>query len=496
MKGSGFYIFSAILAALVLCASCSKEQSGHSSAKGVVSSGTSSLVLRLSGPKASSTKSNDDVNTLTGSKFHDLRVWLVDADDVVAKFWSRDYAVGTEKEEEKVEITEVARASYKLYVLANYGSSGPDLSYDEGTVIDNGFKDRVLVEYDHGGNAMPLSYVGKINIMPGVNNLSINMLRTSARYSLAFFNHNSTKNIIITKAELSGFKPDRTYLFNHNYNLPPDVNYGPMPTVTDLCLPSYKYAVSMDSFIFEGAAPEYSLEIVGGVFDNDVTSASGDMTMGDAGTIYNATEKFMIVNQDNWYLGVQGGDLKAVKMTDDEIWHRKDLGNFMWTFSSSGPQTTIRNVGTKKYISESSGNILLSDSDPDNYSTGYYNNGLYLRSRYVSGTRRYFLRNISGKISFNWSTSDNNQRNRNQRTWKIRRISYVLGEGDTFPYKAFRRRVDLNYIDEYGAADKLQKIRRNEHVGTVVNLYYNADSGTFYYQVAEWSSITGETTFE
>lgn len=480
----GLYIIIAAFAILALPVSCSKiDRNTGSAIAGQVLAGDNSIVLNISEALPSVTKSNDDINMLTGSKFEKLRVWLVSGGTVV-KYWAGDYASGSEKMQETVQLNEVARATYDLYVLAN--SNALD-SYTEGRIVDATFTDMLLDSYDYTTYAMPLSYNGKISVLPGVNSISVKVLRTSARYSLKFINHTHTKNIIITKARLSAFKPEQTYIFNHDYEIPYGTLYGSFPDIPMTTVTPQGSVVAFDQFMFEGMAHNYSLEIAGGVFDKSVTVATGDNTIGNTEVPFDNTNKFFIVNNGNWYLGIVNGVLKAVQMTDSQLFASKTITDFLWTFTNPG-NNYAKNIATGQYISSDGENIRLTTSVSGYMYKFVKNKGEY--DYFDSGKGRRYIDNDNGTISgqLYWTLP-------NRKKWMVRKSSLVFGAGNVVPDKTFRRIVELNYIDKYGAVGKLLRIRRNEHIGTAVNLYYNADTGTFFYEVENWIPVSGETTF-
>ena len=439
--------------------------------------GESSLTINLSDEAL--TKSSE---ALKGDKIDNLRVWLSDETGKVVRFATRSYTSGTLSD--IVSFDNLASAHYTVYVLAN----STDLSsYVLDSYIDASFTQAILNSYDYGSQIMPLSYFGILDIGPGNNVVNASLVRTSARYTVSIKNH-SNFNLVLSNLSLSAIAPDKTYLFDHSGELPSGLTYGSLTPVSGTVVSAQSESVVMDELLFEGSASTYSLNISGSM----TSGTSSAIAIGDESTSFNTTGTFLIRNASSGeYLGVNGNSLVTDDITDAQLSSGStDCSDYLWKFSGLN-QTTLKNVGSGKYIYQSRGYLYLYDSYYETFTVGTSNSGsqscLFFKSSYTSGYywKYYYYLNDNSLDA----DSNKNKPSDDGSYWKVR--SYTAGESKTFDNTS-----ELTYIKEDGAVAKLQSILRNQHLNTVINLYYNEETCTMEFEVEPWDSVNCEISFE
>ena len=63
--------------------------------------------------------------------------------------------------------------------------------------------------------------------------------------------------------------------------------------------------------------------------------------------------------------------------------------------------------------------------------------------------------------------------------------------------KDFHKNVSsIDYIDDFGISVPLTDICRNEDVNVIINVFYNPEYASVYFEVSGWTEISNETTFD
>ena len=116
------------------------------------------------------------------------------------------------------------------------------------------------------------------------------------------------------------------------------------------------------------------------------------------------------------------------------------------------------------------------------------------------------IRNDDGpyKVYCSYTTGDDvrsksNQADQNLVYWKM--IPVKKTEEEVFKFrgaeKDFHKNVSsIDYIDDFGVSVPLTDICRNEDVNIIINVFYNPEYASVYFEVSAWTEITNETTFD
>lgn len=511
---------------LLLALACKRDNNPE-----IIQDGTGSLVLNI----GSSTKAGTAAD---GDKMNNLHVWITDKSDVVVRYasWTGNdtdlVAMDASHAAAKVSISNINRGEYNIYIIANAPSS---LSLPAvGDALDDTFKKFVLklpdgsLKPDFGTGGMPLSLISSVSISPGKNVLNAELVRVCGRIRVSVRNHTTSKNIFLQSVKLGARNPDRGYLFHQNGHAVPDgtiyrdfvsIDNGDGKTVTSYIKPGTMETV-IDQYIFEtglDAVSNMSLSFSGGIFAENTVSAvvqAAKMDVYSPGTEFagfyenniKSADYFIIRNCGaNYFLRSNGRGMKQYyHNTVEELLATNEVERYFWSFdvasyigesSGEGASTvnSIQSVSEKKYINISkTDNAFVTLSDKKQTLTiGTQNLGM-------------LIRNGDYKIYCSYTTGDDvksklNKADQNLVYWKM--IPVTKREEDVLTFtgaeKDFHKTVSsIDYIDDFGVSVPLTDICRNEDVNIIINVFYNPEYASVYFEVSGWTEISNETTFD
>ena len=516
---------------LLLALACNRE-----SRPGIIPDGTGSLILNI----GSSTKAGTAAD---GDKMNNLHVWITDKSDVVVRYasWTGDdnaqVTMGASHAAAKVSISNINRGEYNIYIIANAPSSFtfPDDFPDVGETIGDSFKKFVLKlpdgskVPDFGTGGMPLTLISSVAISPGKNVLNAELVRVCGRLRVSVRNHTTSKNIFLQSVKLGARNPDRGYLFQQVGHAVPDgnkygefvsINNAEKATVSSYIKPGTMETV-IDQYIFEtglDAVSNMSLSFSGGIFAQNTVSAvvkAAKMDVYSPGKEFAGFYKNNIASADyfiirnsgaNYFLRSNGSGMKQYYFnTVDELLASNEVERYFWTFdvssyigdsSGTGPSYVngIQSVSEKKYINISTtvNDALVTLSDK--------------QQPLIIGTQDLgmLIRNGDYKIYCSYTTGDDvkskiNQADQNQVYWKMIPVTKKQEDVLTFTgaEKNFHKNVSsIDYIDDFGVSVPLTDICRNEDVNVIINVFYNPEYASVYFEVSAWTEISNETTFD
>lgn len=512
---------------LLLAFACKKENSPE-----VIQDGTGSLVLNI----GSSTKAGTAAD---GDKMNNLHVWVTDKSDVVVRYasWTGNdtdlVTMDASLAAATVSISNINRGEYNIYIIANAPSSFtfPNV----GETIGDTFKKYMLnlpegkKEPDFGDGGMPLTLISSVAISSGKNIIKAELVRVCGRLRVSVRNHTTGKNIFLQSVRLGALNPDRGYLFQQEGHAVPDGNtYGEFVSINnaegievkDYIAPGTMKTV-IDQYIFEtglDAVASMSLSFSGGIFAQNTVSAVVQAAKMDvyspgaefAGFYKNNIDRpntyFIIRNSGaNYFLRSNGSGMKQYYFnTVNELLASNEVERYFWTFdvasyigesSGYGASTvnSIKNVFEDKYV-----NISTTDYAPVTLSS--------TAQRLTIGTQPLgmLIRNGDYKIYCSYTTGDDvkskiNTADQNLVYWKMIPVTKTQEDVLTFTgaEKDFHKNVSsIDYIDDFGVSVPLTDICRNEDVNIIINVFYNPEYASVYFEVSAWEEISNETTFD
>lgn len=512
---------------LLLAFACKKENSPE-----VIQDGTGSIVLNIGSSTKAGTAADRD-------KMNNLHVWITDKSDVVVRYasWTGDdnaqVTMGASHAAAKVSISNINRGEYNIYIIANAPSS---FTFPVvGETIGDSFKKFVMTIPDgkkepaFGDGGMPLTLISSVAISPGKNVLNAELVRVCGRLRVSVRNHTAGRNIFLQSVKLGARNPDHGYLFHQNGHAVPDgtkyrefvsIDNGKGTEVKDYIEPGIMKTV-IDQYIFEtglDAVSNLSLSFSGGIFKEDTKSAivqAAKMDVYKPGTEFagfyenniKSADYFIIRNCGaNYFLRSNGSGMKQYyHNTVEELLATNEVERYFWTFDvksyvgeSSGTGksvvNSIKNVFEEKYINIST----AADYVPVTLSS--------TAQSLIVGTQSLgmLIRNGDYKIYCSYTTGDDvkskfNQADQNLVYWKM--IPVTKTQEDVFTLKDaeknFHKNVSsIDYIDEFGVSVPLTDICRNEDVNIIINVFYNPEYASVYFEVSGWEKISNETTFD
>ena len=511
---------------LLLAFACKKENSPE-----VIQDGTGSLVLNI----GSSTKAGTAAD---GDKMNNLHIWVTDKSDVVVRYasWTGSdnglVTMDATHATAKVSISNINRGEYNIYIIANAPSSFTFPAV--GNTIGDTFKKFVLnlpdgsLKPDFGTGGMPLTLISSVSISPGKNVLNAELVRVCGRIRVSVRNHTTSKNIFLQSVKLGALNPDRGYLFQQDGHAVPAGNtYGEFVSINnaegtevkDYIAPGTMETV-IDQYIFEtglDAVANMSLSFSGGIFAQNTVSAvvkAAKMDVYSPGAEFagfyknniNRPNTYFIIRNcsANYFLRSNGTGMKQYyHNTVEELLASNEVERYFWTFDGASPLTSgtgkskvkgIRSVYEQTYINISTtvnDALVTLSATPQSLIIDTQDLGMLIRNGYYK------------KIYCSYTTGDdvksNNYADQNLVCWKMIPVTKTQKDVLTFTgaEKDFHKNVSsIDYIDDFGISVPLTDICRNEDVNVIINVFYNPEYASVYFEVSGWTEISNETTFD
>ena len=497
----GKIIFKTLAAAFLTLSAISCAKDTPAKDKPVYGEGEGNLHISFSTAgttKAGTAQEGDIIKT--------ARLWLIDADDNVMRFYSKDNINVASGE---ATIKNIKRGVYTLCILANCKDKELD-SYVTGSKIDDGFKRKLLPAISDGSapafteeTGMPCSAVIHQEITVGENYVEAHLLRCVGRISIRIRNNIGDSKIAIGSVGLSKNNPSTGYLFEPlDSSVPPTVTNLSFKELTGITtIAPYETKEVYDSYLYEidasTAVNGITFDLLGGIYDaavrdEDISIAyrtqynfgNNLSTLGDV-----SGNKYLIrsVESSTRYVGYTGETRVGTgEFTEDaELEYFKDTPNYLWEFVGNSSSAKLKNVKTGNYLDEDLN--MTADASKAQAFTITNNAGKFLFG-YRGWLGTYYITYDAGKLSV--------QRNNTGTTaqWYLR----LLDESSiNEPYfenalrEIPREARPIHYVDKYGAHNKLERIDRNEHITVTVNIFYNREMGEFKFEVED-----SETTFD
>lgn len=499
----GKIIFKTLAAAFLALSAISCAKDAPVQDKPVYGEGEGNLHISFS--TASTTKAG---TAQKGDIIKTGRLWLIDADDNVMRFYSADNINVASGE---ATIKNIKRGVYTLCILANCKELD---SYVTGSKIDEAFKKKLLPAISDGSApafteepGMPCSAVIHQEITVGENYVEAHLQRCVGRISIRVRNNIGDSKIAIGAVGLSQNNPSTGYLFEPlDGSVPPTVTNLSFKELTGITtIAPYETKEVYDSYLYEidasTAANGITFDLLGGIYDaavrdEDISIAyrtyynfgNNLSTLGDV-----SGNKYLIrsVESSTRYIGYTGETRAGTgEFTEDaELEYFKDTPNYLWEFVGNSSSAKLKNVKTGNYLDEDLN--MTADASKAQAFTITNNAGKFLFG-YSWRLWTYYMTYDAGKLSVKRNTGTSAQ-------WYVR----LLDESSiNEPYfenavrEIPREARPIHYVDKYGAHNKLERIDRNEHITVTVNIFYNREMGEFKFEVEGWSEKDSETTFD
>lgn len=537
------YRLTAVLMLLPALFSCGKEPS---SAAGGENGGTGDLVLNISSaPEVTVTKGGTKTPK-EGNVMNLLSIWIVNRESGEILVHEHLLARGDNTSDEntstqmgyvnfsedgksaQMKFSDIPRGNCTLYAVANFRELDEGV-YVVGAKIDEAFKDMMLNKtiapgespvYDDE-NGMPCSAVVDFSIGAGENRVSAEMLRCVGRLTIAVRNNIEDSSLFFSEIGLSHQNPTNGYVFAHEN--------GAIPAVSkDVAFPELKDIVRVDAmstdpipiydtYLYEtdplSTAPDkFTFSLFGAVYRKSVSSDEVKLAYRQEyrfsennSTASTLSDVFVIRSaaSNNYYIGDEDGKLTVRFFSGDtELRHHKGIENWFWRFSGSS-STTITNVATGRQI-------RISEETASVVEAGQGTTFSIVTNDLIGGTSGGTLSSgirflAPDGYSLTITTEETlcgtlNRTNTLETHWHFRKVE--KGDADAIPYFEGAEyeipRVDrtMTYIDEYGIAQELNHIGRNQHIRLNIGVFYNQELSEFNFVVEPWREKHSETTFD
>lgn len=500
---SGKIIFKTLAAAFLALSAISCAKDTPAKDKPVYGEGEGNLHISFSTAgttKAGTAQEGDIIKT--------GRLWLIDADDNVMRFYSADNVNAASGE---VTIKNIKRGVYTLCILANCKELD---SYVTGSKIDEAFKRKLLPIISDGSapafteeTGMPCSAVIHQEITVGENYVEAHLQRCVGRISIRVRNNIGDSKIAIGAVGLSKNNPSTGYLFEPlDGSVPPTVTNLSFKELTGITtIAPYETKKVYDSYLYEidasTAVNGITFDLLGGIYgaavsDEDISIAyrtqynfgNNLSTLGDV-----SGNKYLIrsVESSTRYVGYTGNGVGTREFTEDsELEYFKDTPNYLWEFVGNSDSAKLKNVKTGSYLDANLN--MTADASKAQAFTITNNAGKFLFG-YRGWLGTYYITYGTDKLSVE---RNNTGINAQWYLWLLDESSinepYFVNALREIPREA----RPIHYVDKYGAHNKLERIDRNEHITVTVNIFYNREMGEFKFEVEGWSGKDSETTFD
>lgn len=479
---------------------------------------------------------NENEKLADGRYFKDITVMIL-KDNVLQAFEDRN--VTDKSAQVEISFSETFNAgTYTLMAVANYTHLN-----DFKTLLE-GFKNRTksyndLMSYklsagDDGlmdsETIQPLTLIKEINLHPGQNQISGEMLRTYSRIRIEVRNQSDIYDLMVNGISFSDnfaqkeayIWPGQGYLSNRRVAIDVDSDDALTPFTQSVAIPkmtasggttTVNSAVVFDAYILEseetdaGKKYTYTLDLSYG----EGQGGGGGNTDGGQEVI---TDKEMTLTNitaindnysDNCFFIKNGRSGKY--MYDNEGYVNQGeytlSADYLWELESTGTlhNYRIKNVGTGRYIGAPAATmhdaVPLSALENDNYFVfkSYYSywerdKGVQMQHKGNSGNTclydcdsnnnlisSYVIDYPGGYFTFHCVEYSNSGSDSNTGINKIQPI-------------------DLRTINkETARPEDVRGIKRNDFINALVTVTYNETFGQFEFEVEDWNQAGGDITF-
>lgn len=478
---------------------------------------------------------SDDENLADGRYFKDITVMIL-KDNVLQAF---EYRNVTDKSAQvEISFSKTFNAgTYTLMAVANYTHLNYFKTLLEGFKNgDKSYSELIAYKLQAGNDGLmgsetiqPLTLIKEINLHPGQNQISGEMLRTYSRIRIEVRNQSDIKDLVVNGISFSdNFAQNEAFIWPGQGYLPGsrvaiDVasDNALTPFTQSVTIPkmtasggttTVNSAVVFDAYILESEETDadkkytYTLDLSYGEGQGgggQTTVPEGPIT--DVTSIRNySTNTFLIQNLKtnffvrDYYSYVYQSGSYTYEQLQTFIAEGKN-SEFLWTLEPYGIQNfyRIKNVGTGNYIGRVSGSVIVkSNQTADEHYFKFYNytssssNSQGIQMQYQGKEGSTCLREYNS--TYFWGgTLDLAD---GATAFVFYCVEGSNSSSDTGLNKI--QPIDLRTINkETARPEDVRGIKRNDFINALVTVTYNETFGQFEFEVEDWNQAGGDITF-
>lgn len=354
----------------------------------------------------------------------------------------------------------------------------------------------------------PLTLVKEIELHPGTNVISGELLRTYSRIRISVENSSDEDLRLYSISFGDIFTQSRTYLFTgHGFqNQKAAIDVASSNAMTPftgsesdpMIVPPQGMSVIFDAYILEsskGSSSEaytYSLGIGYNQLNSYILKSAtaikrkANVTTGRYLMYNRGTGTYLRANSTTSVSTGNPGTLKAGMSIPKE---------YVWSIDNTGLAANRYYIGTSEALDEGQTAYYMYISRPSNNNSAvqlgatpsYY----FTVADTGSGTNQYITFQSSGTGNYRFLGTNNNnvvgQRSSNSSHFLLYPVDIPTSSYVDIPVKTINQ--------DTGQAEDVSQINRNDFINAVVKVSYSKNQGHFIYEVKDWSTGGGDVNF-
>ena len=478
---------------------------------------------------------SDDERLADGRYFKDITVMIL-KDNVLQAF--KDLNVEDKSAQVEISFDATFNAgTYTLMAVANYthlndfktlleGFKNSTKSYSELmsyklSAGDDGLMDSKSIQ--------PLTLIKEINLHPGQNQISGEMLRTYSRIRIEVRNQSDIKDLVVNDISFSDnfaqkeayIWPGQGYLSSTRVAIDVDSEDALTPFTQSVTIPkmtasggstTVNSAVVFDAYILEseetdtGKKYTYTLDLSYGEGQGGGQTTVPEGPLMDVTSIRNySSNTFLIQNVNtNCFVRDYNSHIYQGNYTYEQLQvyiAEGEKSEFLWILEPYGTQDfyRIKNVGTGNYIGHVSGSdYVKSSSTADEHYFKFYN---YTSSSSNSQGIQIQYQGKEGSTCLNKFSYTYFRGGALDTAGGATAFVFYCVEGsnsgsDTGTGLNKIQPIDLRTINkETARPEDVRGIKRNDFINALVTVTYNETFGQFEFEVEDWNQAGGDITF-
>ena len=415
-----------------------------------------------------------------------------------SSFEAEDGSNGTKKYDGISGFTSTVQEILTHSTIDNFSQTYADSFMNFQIASENGLCRRV---------PQPLTLVKEIELHPGTNVISGELIRTYSRMRISVEN-NSDEELILTSLNFGDvFTQSKAYLFEGKgyLNAKASIDVASSHAMTPfmgsesnpVIIPAQSIAVVFDAYILESSrsnsSENYSYSMgLGYGQQSSYTLKSSTAITNNANL--SSGQYIICTKNNNYYLKAGSNSVEAQANALGTLKQGMSVPKeYVWTFDNRNADGT--QLGANNYY-------IGTDAAASSGATSYYMNNPTNRSITLGANKSVYFTVENKQSHLTFKSSSNS-------TYKYVYVNNgkVLGDsgsGSSAQFKLYPIdaptsaliQVPLKTIDDNtGQAEDVEQISRNDFINAIVKVSYNKNQGHFIFEVREWNTGGGNVEF-